>query len=146
MPSVNAGRINEVTPSLPLTGNQPSQSEKVKINSGPITKLGTETPSTAVIIENLSKIQRLNLELQTLDKENTRTQEEIENIKKSLTTLDEDVSREKGIIYSINLDKRTDRWDEMKKTFYIEHFKLHRISAVDGKLLFVGSLLVGGNI
>ena len=41
----------------------------------------------------------------------------------------------KGIIYSINLDKRKDRWDEMKKTFYIEHFKLHRISAVDGKLL-----------
>ena len=59
MPSVNAGRINEVTPSLPLTGNQPSQSEKVKINSGPITKLGIETPSTAVIIENLSKIESL---------------------------------------------------------------------------------------
>ena len=27
----------------------------------------------------------------------------------------------KGIIYSINLDKRKDRWDKMKKTFYIEN-------------------------
>ena len=34
-------------------------------------------------IENLSKIQRLNLELQSLDEENTRTQDEIESIKKS---------------------------------------------------------------
>ncbi len=57
-------------------------------------------------IENLSKIQRLNLELQTLDKENTRTQEEIENIKKSLTTLDEDVSREKGIIIDANSNEK----------------------------------------
>ena len=60
------------------------------------------TPLREKNIENLSKIQRLNLELQTLDKENTRTQEEIENIKKSLTTLDEDVSREKGIIIDAN--------------------------------------------
>ena len=49
-------------------------------------------------IENLSKIQRLNLELQNLDKENTRVQEEIENIKKTLDTIDDDISREKGII------------------------------------------------
>ncbi len=57
-------------------------------------------------IENLSKIQRLNLELQSLDKENTRTQEEIENIKKSLTTLDEDVSRERGIIIDANSNEK----------------------------------------
>ena len=60
------------------------------------------TPLREKNIENLSKIQRLNLELQTLDKENTRPQEENENIKKSLTTLDEDVSREKGIIIDAN--------------------------------------------
>ena len=54
----------------------------------------------------MSKIQRLNLELQSLDKENTRTQEEIENIKKSLTTLDEDVSREKGIIIDANSNEK----------------------------------------
>ena len=45
-------------------------------------------------IENLSKIQRLNLELQSLDEENTRTQDEIENIKRSLKTFDEDINRE----------------------------------------------------
>jgi len=64
------------------------------------------TPLREKNIENLSKIQRLNLELQTLDKENTRTQEEIENIKKSLTTLDEDVSREKGIIIDANSNEK----------------------------------------
>ena len=42
-------------------------------------------------IENLSRIQRLNLELQSLDEENTRIQDEIETIKKSLQTLDEDI-------------------------------------------------------
>ena len=57
-------------------------------------------------IENLSKIQRLNLELQSLDEENTRTQEEIQNIKKSLQTLDEDISREKGIIIDANSNER----------------------------------------
>ncbi|MDC3016811.1 AAA family ATPase, partial [Candidatus Pelagibacter sp.] len=41
------------------------------------------TPLREKNIENLSKIQRLNLELQNIDEENTRTQEEIENIKKS---------------------------------------------------------------
>mgnify|MGYP001471479939 FL=1 len=49
-------------------------------------------------IENLSKIQRLNLELQGLDEENTRIQDEIENIKNSLQTFDEDIGREKGIV------------------------------------------------
>ncbi len=64
------------------------------------------TPLREKNIENLSKIQRLNLELQSLDKENTRTQEEIENIKKSLTTLNEDVSREKGIIIDANSNEK----------------------------------------
>jgi chromosome segregation protein len=57
-------------------------------------------------IENLSKIQRLNLELKSLDEENSRTQEEIENIKKSLQTLDEDISREKGIIIDANSNEK----------------------------------------
>ncbi|WP_075502352.1 chromosome segregation SMC family protein [Candidatus Pelagibacter communis] len=57
-------------------------------------------------IENLSKIQRLNLELQNLDEENTRTQEEIENIKKSLQTFDDDISREKGIIIDANSNEK----------------------------------------
>ncbi len=57
-------------------------------------------------IENLSKIQRLNLELQSLDEENTRTQSEIEKIKDSLKTLDEDISREKGIIIDANSNEK----------------------------------------
>ena len=64
------------------------------------------TPLREKNIENLSKIQRLNLELQSLDKENSRTQEEIENIKKSLQTLDEDISREKGIIIDANSNEK----------------------------------------
>ena len=57
-------------------------------------------------IENLSRIQRLNLELQSLDEENTRTQDEIETIKKSLQTLDEDISRERGIIIDANSNEK----------------------------------------
>ncbi len=49
-------------------------------------------------IENLSRLQRLNLELQNLDEQNERTQTEIENIKKSLNTIEEDGDREKSII------------------------------------------------
>ena len=57
-------------------------------------------------IENLYRIQRLNLELQNLDEENTRTQDEIEAIKKSLQTLDEDITREKGIIIDANSNEK----------------------------------------
>ena len=57
-------------------------------------------------IENLSKIQRLNLELQSLDDENLRTQDEIENIKKSLKTIEEDIDREKGIIIDANSNEK----------------------------------------
>ena len=57
-------------------------------------------------IENLSKIQRLNLELQGLDKENTRIQDEIENIKRSLQTFDDDIIREKGIIIDANSNEK----------------------------------------
>ena len=71
-------------------------------------KLETEkvSPLREKNIENLSKIQRLNLELQSLDEENTRTQEEIENIKKSLSILDEDINREKGIIIDANSNEK----------------------------------------
>ena len=48
--------------------------------------------------ENLSKLQRLNLELKNLDEESDRTKKEIENIKNSVKTIDEDIDREKSII------------------------------------------------
>ena len=63
-------------------------------------KLETEkvNPIRDKNIENLSKIQRLNLELKGLDEENERIQIEIENIKKSLKTIEEDSDREKSIV------------------------------------------------
>ena len=64
------------------------------------------TPLRERNIENLSKIQRMNLELQSLDEENTRTQDEIENIKKSLKTIEEDIDREKGIIIDANSNEK----------------------------------------
>ena len=64
------------------------------------------TPLREKNIENLSKIQRLNLELQGLDEENTRIQDEIENIKKSLQTFDEDIIREKGIVIDANSNEK----------------------------------------
>ncbi len=57
-------------------------------------------------IENLSKIQRLNLELLGLDEEKTRIQDEIENIKKTLQTFDEDINREKGIVRDANSNEK----------------------------------------
>ena len=57
-------------------------------------------------IENLSKIQRLNLELQNLDEENVRTQDEIENFKNSLKTIEEDIDREKGIVIDANSNEK----------------------------------------
>ncbi|MDA9024811.1 AAA family ATPase [Candidatus Pelagibacter sp.] len=64
------------------------------------------SPLRAKNIENLSKIQRLNLELQNLDEENVRTQDEIESIKKSLKTIEEDIDREKGIVIDANSNER----------------------------------------
>jgi len=56
------------------------------------------TPMREKNIENLSKIQRLNLELKSIDEESKRIKNEIESAKKSLNTLDEDIDREKSII------------------------------------------------
>ena len=73
-----------------------------------LVKLETEKvePLRQKNIENLSKIQRLNLELQGLDEENTRIQNEIENIKKSLKTFDDDINREKGIVIDANSNEK----------------------------------------
>jgi chromosome segregation protein len=71
-------------------------------------KVATEkvSPLREKNIENLSRIQRLNLELQSLDEENTRTQDEIETINKSIKTLDEDIIRERGIIIDANSNEK----------------------------------------
>ena len=64
------------------------------------------TPLREKNIENLSKIQRLNLELRSLDEEKTRIQNEIENIKKTLQTFEEDIGREKGIVIDANSNEK----------------------------------------
>ena len=71
-------------------------------------KLATDkvSPLREKNIENLSRIQRLNLELQNLDEENTRTQDEIGSIKRSIQTLEEDISRERGIIIDANSNEK----------------------------------------
>ncbi len=56
--------------------------------------------------ENLSKIQRLNLELKSLDDESDRIRNEIESIKNSLKTIDEDIDREKSIIIDANSNEK----------------------------------------
>jgi chromosome segregation protein len=91
-------------------------------------------------IENLSKIQRLNLELQSLDEENIRTQDEIENIKKSLKTIEEDVDREKGIIIDANSNEKRLKEEKNElieidsKYFETEKFSNEDLEAAKNKL------------
>ncbi len=80
---------------------QISQSENlIKVETDKVSPLREKN------IENLSKIQRMNLELQSLDKENIRTQDEIGNLKKSLKTIEEDIDREKGIVIDANSNEK----------------------------------------
>ena len=64
------------------------------------------TPIREKNIENLSKIQRLNLELKSLDEESDRIQQEIEAIKNSLKVIDEDIDREKSIVIDANSNEK----------------------------------------
>ena len=57
-------------------------------------------------IENLSKIQRLNLELKGLDEESDRIKEEIDTIKNTLKIIDEDIDREKSIVIDANSNEK----------------------------------------
>ena len=64
------------------------------------------TPVREKNIENLSKIQRLNLELKGIDKESDRIKEEIDSIKNTLKVIDEDIDREKSIVIDANSNER----------------------------------------
>jgi len=64
------------------------------------------TPIRERNIENLSKIQRLNLELKSLDEENERIKEEIDTIKNTLKVIDEDIDREKSIVIDANSNEK----------------------------------------
>ncbi len=56
--------------------------------------------------EILSKIQRLNLELKSLDEENERIKSEIEEIKNSFKILENDTDREKSIVIDANSNEK----------------------------------------
>ena len=66
----------------------------------------TNTPIKEKNFEILSKIQRLNLELKSLDEENDRIQREIENFKNSLVEIDNDLDREKSITIDANSNEK----------------------------------------
>ncbi len=70
------------------------------------TEVEKATPIREKNIENLSKIQRLNLELKGLDEESERMREEIESIKNTLKVIDEDIDREKSIIIDANSNEK----------------------------------------
>ncbi len=57
-------------------------------------------------MEDLSKIQRLNLELKNIDEENERIKNEMVNIKNSLKMISEDKDREKSIIIDANSNEK----------------------------------------
>ena len=89
-------------------------------------------------IENLSKIQRLNLELKALDEENERIKEEIETNKNSLKVIEEDIDREKSIVIDANSNEK--RLKEEKNDLietdskYYETEKLSNIDLEEAKL------------
>ena len=57
-------------------------------------------------IENLSKIQRLNLELKGIDDESNRIKDEIDNLKTSLKTIDDDKDKEKSTVIDANSNEK----------------------------------------
>ena len=70
------------------------------------TEVEKVTPIREKNIENLSKIQRLNLELKGLDEEKERIEEEIESTKNALKVIDEDIDREKSIVIDANSNEK----------------------------------------
>ena len=57
-------------------------------------------------IENLSKIQRLNLELKSIDEENNRIKDDIGNLKHSIRTIDDDEDKEKSTVVDANSNEK----------------------------------------
>ena len=57
-------------------------------------------------MENISKIQRLNLELKGIDEESGRLREEIESLKFSIKTIEDDEDREKSVVIDANSNEK----------------------------------------
>jgi len=74
--------------------------KKIKVESDKVDPIRDKN------IENISKIQRLNLELKSLDEEKDRIKKEIEDIKSSLKTISDDIDREKSIVIDANSNEK----------------------------------------
>ena len=82
--------------------------------------------------ENLSKIQRLNLELKSLDEEKDRVNDEIQSIRKALGVIDEDIVREKSIIIDANSnEKRLREEKENLITVDSKYYETEKLSGLD---------------
>jgi len=82
--------------------------------------------------ENLSKIQRLNLELKSLDEEKDRVNDEIQSIRKALSVIDEDIVREKSIIIDANSnEKRLREEKENLITVDSKYYETEKLSGLD---------------
>tara|TARA_B100000941_G_scaffold288534_1_gene265625 strand:+ start:2450 stop:4846 length:2397 start_codon:yes stop_codon:yes gene_type:complete len=95
-------------------------------------KLSELTPIREKNLENLSKIQRLNLELKNIDQENNRIIDEIKGLKNSIKTIEEDIDREKSIVIDANSNEK--RLNEEKKELIetdTKYFDTERFSNED---------------
>ena len=88
-------------------------------------------------IENISKIQRLNLELKGIDEESGRLREEIESLKLSIKTIEDDEDREKSVVIDANSNEK--RLKEEKNELinidskYFENEKLSNLDLESAK-------------
>ena len=108
-------KLNEINHEIKLENEINSEAdEKVKdfnkkleeIEGSIKIEVDKVTPIREKNLENLSKIQRLNLELKSLDEENERIKEEINTIKNTLKVIDEDIDREKSIVIDANSNEK----------------------------------------
>ena len=90
------------------------------------------TPIREKNIENLSKIQRLNLELKSLDEESERIIEEIKIIKDSIKVIEEDIDREKIIMIDAKSNEKRikEEKNDLLKTD-AEYYETEKLSNQD---------------
>ena len=108
-----------------------SEIEKIKDN------IDNVNPIREKNIENISKIQRLNLELKGIDEESGRLREEIESLKLSIKTIEDDEDREKSVVIDANSNEK--RLKEEKNELinidskYFENEKLSNLDLESAK-------------
>ena len=83
-------------------------------------------------MENISKIQRLNLELKGIDEESGRLREEIESLKLSIKTIEDDEDREKSVVIDANSNEKRLK-EEKNELINIDskYFENEKLSSLD---------------